>query len=86
MDMDHNHVSFKKLEETTTFVRMSLVIVIASGDMMLNFIMYLLYVLDEVICFSTRARFKRLGDKINGQVWANTYDCFIWWDAYGAID
>ena len=83
MNMDHNHVSFRKFKETTTFVRMSLVTVIASSNMLLNFIMYLLHVFNEVIWFNTRARFKRHWDKINRQAQSNTYDCLKWGDAYG---
>ena len=56
----------------TTFVCMSLVTVIASGNMSSNFIMYLLHLFDEAICFSTWARFKRQWDKINRQARSNT--------------
>ena len=59
MDTYHNHISFKKLKNTT-ILRLSLVIVIAvSNDMALNFIMYLLHAFDEIIRFSSRLRFKR---------------------------
>ena len=59
-------------------VHMSLVTVIASGNMASNFSMDLLDVFDEIICFSTRSRFNMLWSKISRQVWTNTRGCFKW--------